>query len=64
MDTLNGGFKVKEMWNDKEDKFRKLDVIAVVWNRIKAAMVVFYIIMLIISIIIGVIALIFGIGSG
>lgn len=64
MDTLNGGFKVKEMWNDKEDKFRKLDVIAVVWNRIKAAMVVFYVIMLIISIIIGVIALIFGIGSG
>lgn len=64
MDTLNGGFKVKEMWNDKEDKFRKLDVIAVVWNRIKAAMVVFYVIMLIISIIISVIALIFGIGSG
>ena len=64
MDTLNGGFKVKEMWNDKEDKFRKLDVIAVVWNRIKAAIVVFYVIMLIISIIIGVIVLIFGIGSG
>lgn len=63
MDTLTGGFKAKEMWNDKEDKFRKLDVIAIIWNRIKAAMVVFYIIMLIISIVVAIITIIFKSGS-
>lgn len=57
---MDGGFKVKEMWNDTDDRFRKVDAIAVVVNRIRIYMIIFNIIMVIIAIIVAVIAIVFG----
>lgn len=52
---MNGGFKVNEMWNDPDDRFRKFDAIAVIVNRLKVIVFVLNIILLIVGIIIGVI---------
>lgn len=56
---MKGGFKVREMWEDTDDKYRKLDAIAVVLNRIRVAMLVFYIIMMIVGVVIGIVAVAF-----